>query len=403
MLLDEGQNYPIFGKLTVDDMEANFKMLAKTLFGFEPLLAKELKNLGASNVREGNRMVTFEGDTGFLYKANLCLRTSLKVLKPIKRFKVFDEKQFYKEVYAIDWPSLFDAEKTFAFDATMYTELFKNSMFVSLKAKDALVDKFRASGLQRPNVDSQNADIRIHIHIQDSLCTLSLDSSGNSLHQRGYKKSVNIAPINEVLAAGLLLMSGWDGRTNFLDPMCGSGTFLIEAAMIACNIPCNINREHYAFMNWSDYNEELFQKIIESSLKKSREFHHKILGYDKAPSAVRKALENVEYANLLDYISIERKDFFRTQKPNQGPLHAVFNPPYGERLQIDVPTFYGKIGDTLKQGYPGTNAWFITSNLEALKFVGLRPSRKIKVFNGKLESRLVNYQMYEGSKKAKKA
>ena len=383
-------------------MADNFKMLAKTLFGFEPLLAKELRNLGAINVREGNRMVTFEGDTGFMYKANLNLRTALKIFKPIKKFKVFNEKQFYKELFAINWPSLFDSEKTFAFDSTIYTEVFRNSMFVSLKAKDALVDKFRVSGLKRPNVDSQNADIRINIHIQDSLCTVSLDSSGNSLHQRGYKKAVNIAPINEVLAAGILLMSGWEGRTDFLDPMCGSGTFLIEAAMIACNVPCNINREDYAFMNWSDFDSMLFQKIIDSSLKRTREYHHKIIGYDKAPSAVRKAYDNVEYANLSDYITIERKDFFRTQKPVQGPLHMVFNPPYGERLNVDVPTFYGKIGDTLKLGYPGTNAWLITSNLEALKLVGLRPSRKIKVFNGKLESRLVNYQMYEGSKKTRK-
>jgi len=382
-------------------MVGNFKMLAKTLYGFEPLLAKELRNLGAGNVREGNRMVTFEGDIGFMYKANLCLRTALKVFKPIHRFKLFNEKQLYKGLYSIDWPLIFGSEKTFAFDSTIHSDLFKNSMFVSLKAKDALVDKFRAEGLNRPNVDSRDADIRINIHIQETLCTVSLDSSGRSLHQRGYKKAVNIAPINEVLAAGLLLMSGWDGRTDFLDPMCGSGTFLIEAAMIACNIPANINREGYAFMDWNDFDEQLFQKIVESSLKRAREFHHKILGYDKAPSAVRKALENVEHANLLEYITVERKDFFRTEKPSQGPLHMVFNPPYGERLNVEMETFYGKIGDTLKQGYPGTNAWFITSNLEALKFVGLRPSRKIKVFNGKLESRLVNYEMYEGSKKNK--
>lgn len=376
-------------------------MLAKTLYGFEPLLARELRNLGASNVREGNRMVTFEGDTGFMYKANLGLRTALKIFKPIKQFKVFNEKQFYRELYHIDWPSLFDTNRTFAFDSTIHTDIFKNSMFVSLKAKDALVDRFRADGHKRPNVDSQNAEIRINIHVQETLCTVSLDSSGNSLHQRGYKKSVNIAPINEVLAAGLLLLSGWEGRTDFMDPMCGSGTFLIEAAMMACNIPANINREHYAFMNWNDFDGELYQKIVESSLKRTREFHHRIIGYDKAPSAVRKTIENVEHANLEEYITVERKDFFRTEKVTQGPLQIVFNPPYGERLNIDMPTFYGKIGDTLKQGYPGTNAWFITSNLEALKFVGLKPSRKIKVFNAKLESRLVRYEMYEGSRKGK--
>ena len=382
-------------------MGDNFRMLAKTLYGFEPLLAKELRNLGAGKVKEGNRMVTFEGDLGFLYKANLSLRTALKVFKPIKRFKVFNEKQLYQELFAINWPSIFDADCTFAFDTTLHSEVFKNSMFVSLKAKDALVDKFRAHSGKRPNVDSRNAQVRINIHIQDTLCTVSLDSSGNSLHQRGYKKEVNIAPINEVLAAGLLLQSGWEGNSSFLDPMCGSGTILIEAAMIACNIPANINRSHYAFMHWNDFDADLFDKIVTSSLNRTREFEHTIVGFDKAPSAVRKATENVAHAKLEEYITVERNDFFRTQKQTAGPLHMVFNPPYGERLSIDMPTFYGKIGDTLKNGYPGSKVWFITSNLESLKYVGLRPSRKIKVYNGKLESRLVHYEMYEGSKKQK--
>ena len=382
-------------------MAGNFKMMAKTLYGFEPILAKELRDLGAGHVEEGVRNVTFEGDTGFLYKANLCLRTALKVYKPIKTFKVFNEKDLYNHIYDLDWPSLFDVEKTFAIDSIVTSDVFNNSMFVSLKAKDAIVDKFRNVVRQRPNVSTQDPDVRINIHIFKNTCTVSLDSSGNSLHQRGYRILTNIAPINEVLAAGLLLMSGWDGQTNFLDPMCGSGTFLIEAAMIACNIPANINRESYAFMHWKDYEPELHQKIVEASLKKTREFHYKILGYDKAPSAVRKSQENVENANLSEYITVERKDFFYTEKPMDGPLHMVFNPPYGERLPIDVDEFYAKIGDTLKQSYPGTKAWMITSNLEALKHVGLRPSQKIKAFNGKLEAKFVQYEIYEGSRKAK--
>ncbi|UII80250.1 class I SAM-dependent RNA methyltransferase [Flagellimonas sp. CMM7] len=382
-------------------MAENFRMLAKTLYGFEPILAKELRNLGAGNVEEGVRNVSFDGDIGFLYKANLCLRTALKIMKPIERFKVFNEKELYDSVYAIDWQDYFDHDKTFAIDTTMNSEVFNNSMYVSQKAKDALVDKFRAVKRQRPNVNTHDPDIRVNIHLYKNTCTISLDSSGNSLHQRGYRIATNIAPINEVLAAGLLLLSGWDGQLDFLDPMCGSGTFLIEAGMIACNIPANINRESYAFMQWNDYDAELHEKIETASLNKTREFHHKIIGYDKAPSATRKAQENVDNANLSEYITIERKDFFRTEKPLDARLHMVFNPPYGERLQIDVEDFYGKIGDTLKQHYPGTNAWLITSNLEALKYVGLRPSRKIKAFNGKLESRLVKYEMYEGSKKAK--
>lgn len=382
-------------------MEQNFKMLAKTFYGFEPILAKELRNLGASNVREGVRNVSFEGDTGFMYKANMSLRTALKVLKPIKSFKVFNEKQLYRELYQIDWTTIFDSAMSFSFDTVMNSDVFNNSLYVSQRAKDALVDKFRDIERQRPSVNTREPDIRINIHIYNNECTVSLDSSGASLHQRGYRISTNIAPINEVLAAGLLLLSGWDGRTDFFDPMCGSGTFLIEAAMIACNIPANINRDSFSFQNWLDYDEELFKKIVNSRLNQTREFHHKILGFDKAPSAVRKAQENVENANLNEYIAIERKDFFKVLKPFENTLHMVFNPPYGERLNIDVNEFYSKIGDTLKQEYTGTNAWFITSNLEALKHVGLKPSKKIKAFNGKLESRFVKYELYEGSKKGK--
>ena len=382
-------------------MGNNFKMVAKTMFGFEEILAKELRNLGAVNVLEGVRMVSFEGDTGFMYKANLCLRTAIKILKPIHSFYVKDETDLYKKIYAMDWSKYLNPEITFAIDATVNSENFTHSLYVSQKTKDAIVDKFRNTVGKRPNVDIKFPELRINIHIQMNQCNVSLDTSGRSLHQRGYRTATNIAPINEVLAAGLLLLSGWDGQSHFLDPMCGSGTFLTEAAMIACNRPANINRKEFAFEKWQDFDSELYEKIIESSLNKTREFHYKITGYDKAPSAVQKAIDNVENANLSEYISVERKNFFESEKFTENHLHIVFNPPYGERLNIEMEEFYGNIGDTLKQNYPGTDAWFITSNLEALKFVGLRPSRKIKVFNSHLESRLVKYVMYKGSKKAK--
>ncbi|WP_297702674.1 THUMP domain-containing protein [uncultured Eudoraea sp.] len=382
-------------------MGNNFKMVAKTMFGFEEILARELRNLGAVNVNEGVRMVSFEGDTGFMYKANLCLRTAIKVLKPIHSFYVKDETDLYKKIYAMDWSKYLNTERTFAIDATVNSENFTHSLYVSQKTKDAIVDKFRDTVGKRPNVDIKFPELRINIHIQMNQCNVSLDTSGRSLHQRGYRTATNIAPINEVLAAGLLLLSGWDGQCQFLDPMCGSGTFLTEAAMIACNIPANINRKEFAFEKWQDFDSELYEKIVESSLNKTREFHYKITGYDKAPSAVQKAIDNVENANLSEYISVERKNFFESEKFTENHLHIVFNPPYGERLDIEMEEFYGNIGDTLKQNYPGTDAWFITSNLEALKFVGLRPSRKIKVFNSQLESRLVKYVMYKGSKKAK--
>ena len=382
-------------------MGYNFSMVAKTMFGFEEILAKELRNLGAVNVVEGVRMVSFEGDTGFMYKANLCLRTAIKILKPIHSFYVKDETDLYKKIFAMDWSKYLNPEITFAIDATVNSENFTHSLYVSQKTKDAIVDKFRNTVGKRPNVDVKFPDLRINIHIQLNRCNVSLDTSGRSLHQRGYRTATNIAPINEVLAAGLLLLSGWDGQSHFLDPMCGSGTFLTEAAMIACNIPANINRKGFAFEKWHDFDSELYDKIVESSLNKTREFHYKITGYDKAPSAVQKAKDNAANANLSEYITVERKNFFESEKISENQLHMVFNPPYGERLNIEMEELYGKIGDTLKQNYPGTDAWFITSNLEALKFVGLRPSRKIKVFNSHLESRLVKYIMYEGSKKAK--
>jgi putative N6-adenine-specific DNA methylase len=382
-------------------MDNNFKMVAKTMFGFEEILAKELRKLGAMNIEQGVRSVSFEGDTGFMYKANLCLRTAIKIVKPIHSFNVLNEEDLYKKIYAFDWSQYLSPQTTFAIDTTINSENFTHSLYVSQKVKDAIVDKFRDTDGERPNVDIKFPDIRINIHIQKDHCNVALDTSGRSLHQRGYKTATNIAPINEVLAAGILLFSGWDGQSDFLDPMCGSGTLLIEAAMIACNIPVNINRKEFAFEKWEDYDEELFDKIVDSCLSKTREFHFKIAGYDKAPSAIRKAQDNIENANLSEYIKVGQFNFFETEKSMESHLHIVFNPPYGERLNIEMEEFYKNIGDTLKQHYPGTDAWLITSNLEALKFVGLRPSRKIKVFNSHLESRFVKYNIYSGSKKAK--
>ncbi len=382
-------------------MEKNFKMVAKTFFGFEEILAKEVQLLGGQDVQIGTRAVTFFGDKGFMYKANLSLRTALKILKPIKWFKVFNEKSLYDGILSIDWSQFMNEKQSFVVDVTLYSEAFNNSQFVALKTKDAIVDQFREKTGVRPNIDKDFPDLRIHIHLDRDQCTVSLDTSGESLHQRGYRSATNLAPINEVLAAGMLILSGWEGTSHFLDPMCGSGTLVAEAAMIACNIPANINRKEFAFEKWNDWDNDLFDQIIDSLMKKTREFHYTIKGYDKAPSAVRKAQDNIQNANLDDYVSIEQADFFQTEKQTEGPLHMVFNPPYGERLDIDMERFYREIGDTFKQGYPNTHAWFITANLEALKFVGLKPSRKIKLFNGKLEARLLKYDIYEGSKRMK--
>nr|WP_148264609.1 THUMP domain-containing protein [Christiangramia forsetii] len=383
-------------------MMDNYRMIAKTLYGFESILAKELLDLGALDIKEGNRMVSFAGDKGFMYKANLCLRTAIKILKPYESFRVNSEQELYDNIKKLPWEKFLADDGSLAIDSAVHSEIFTHSQYVALKSKDAIVDRFREKFGKRPDVDLDFPDLRINIHIENNFCNVSFDSSGDSLHKRGYRTATNIAPINEVLAAGMLLMSGWDGQCDFLDPMCGSGTIPIEAAMIACNIPPNLNRKEFAFEKWNDWDEDLYEKIEESAMKKVRDFHFKIKGYDKAPSAIMKAKDNVKNANLSDFIDIEQRSFFESEKQKEGYLHMLFNPPYGERLEIDIEDFYGKIGDTLKQNYPGTHAWFIATNFEAIKSVGLRASRKIKLYNGPLEARLLKYVLYEGSKKKSK-
>jgi putative N6-adenine-specific DNA methylase len=378
-------------------------MVATTMFGLEEVLATELTNLGAQDVKVGVRSVSFVGDKGFMYKANIALRTAIRILKPIKRFKVSDEDDLYKKIQQIEWERYMTVDSTFAIGAVVNSKNFTtNSHYISLKSKDAIADYFRHKYHKRPNVDVKHPDLKIHVHIQKDLCSISLDSSGDSLHKRGYRNLTNIAPINEVLAAGLVLLSGYSGDCNFIDPMCGSGTILIEAAMIANNIPANINRKEFGFENWEDYDEDLFFKIQDVLLKKITNSHFKIMGFDKAPSAVRKAKENIENANLSEFIGVHHINFFNSAKEVFGKTTILFNPPYGERLDIDINLFYKNIGDTLKSGYPDSTVWFITSNKEAIKHVGLRTSKRIPLKNGDLDCVYVRYDIYEGSRKAKK-
>ena len=383
-------------------MEDNFKMLAKTFYGMEELLAEELKNLGAQDIEKGNRIVYFVGDKGFMYKANMSLRTALKILKPIHTARVTNEHELYNMVYDFPWEEYLSHENSLAIDSVVFGDNFTHSLYVSQKAKDAIVDRFRENTGERPDVNLDHPDVRINIHIDLDQCTISLDSSGSSLHHRGYRTATNIAPLNEVLAAGIILLSGWDQTVDFLDPMCGSGTILIEAAMMACNIPANINRKEFAFEKWNDWDEELFYKIEEAQISKIRGLAGSISGFDKAPSAIEKARENIKNANLEEFITIEKNNFLYADKETDRPLHLLSNPPYGERLEGDMNQFYSEIGDTLKQKYQDTQAWMISANMEALKHVGLRPSRKIKLFNGKLETRLSLYSIYKGTKKTHK-
>lgn len=378
----------------------NLQIQIKTFFGLEEILAEEIKKLGGRNVEVKNRAVNCEGDLGFLYKINYSARTALKILVPITEFKAFSEQKFYERLYRFDWSEFLDVNQTFAIDATVHSERFTHSQFMTLKMKDAIVDYFQDKFRKRPNIDTRNPDIKFHLHIDRELVTISLDSSGEPLFKRGYRKEAGEAPINEVLASGMLQIAGWDGKGNFLDPMCGSGTLLIEAGMIAMDLPAQIFRKGFAFQNWKNYDDELFKKIKEFRINRVKEFTGKIVGYDVDPKMLSIAKTNVASAEMEDIIEIQKQDFFESKK-EVFPLLMVFNPPYDERISINQEDFYKKIGDTFKQNYPNTLAWLISSDLEAVKKIGLRPSRKIKLFNGKLECRFLQYEMYEGSKKDK--
>ena len=379
------------------------EIVAKTFAGLEELLAQEIKEAGGVEIKSIKRGVKFEANEEVLYRCLLSLRTVLRLLVPVFKFKAHTEKDLYFKVKKLSWEEYIDLNQTFAIDCVANSKVFNHSKFVSLRVKDAICDRFRANNNdKRPDVNVRNPDVPINVHVNNLDVTILLDVSGFSLHQRGYRTSDHRAPLNEALAAGVLMLSGWDKKTDLYDPMCGSGSILIEAAMIACNIPPNLMRNEFGFEKWKDWDVDLYEKIEDSLLSKTKDFHYKISGFDKSPSAVKKAIENIKNANLEEFIKIKHEDFFKTQKGIDNELMIVFNPPYGERLDLDFKSFYKNIGNTFKHKYSGSTAWFITSNLEALKHVGLRPSRKIKLFNAKLESRFVKYDIYQGTRKIHK-
>ncbi|MBC8474549.1 MAG: class I SAM-dependent RNA methyltransferase [Cryomorphaceae bacterium] len=375
-------------------------MLAKTMFGLEEVLAEELRKLGAQNIKPMNRAVSFKGDKGFMYKANLNLRTALRILKPIAHFQAHDEKELYKKLCEIDWTAIFDLNATFATHATTHSEIFTHSKYASLVMKDAIADTFRKKFDKRPNVDPEMPDVSINLHIAKHTCTVSLDSSGDSLHKRGYKSDAVTAPMNEVLAAGLILLSDWNKISNFHDPMCGSGTILIEAALIAYNIPPNIFRERFGFEGWKDFDPKLWETIKEASLDKETNYYGKITGSDNFQKAVRISRTNIDNALMHDNIKVTNSDFFETEiAPG---TFVMFNPPYGERIDLGVNDFYEKVGTTLKHNYQGCTIWLISSDIENMKLIGLKPNHKIKVMNGELECSFRKFEVYEGSQKAQK-
>ena len=379
--------------------EKNFYMLAKTMYGLEEILADELKNLGAQNIKIQNRAVSFKGDTGFMYKANLNLRTCLRILKPIQTFQAHNEKELYKNILKIDWEKYLTTESTFATHATTNSEVFNHSKYASLLVKDGIADYFRNKYDKRPNVDAENPDLTINLHINKHTCTVSLDSSGESLHKRGYKLDTIIAPMNEVLASGLILLSGWNKKDNFHDPMCGSGTLLIEAAMIAYNIPANIFRNKFGFESWKDFDSELFEKIKDVSLDKEVDFKGTITGGDNFQKAIRISRKNIENALMFENIKVKNEDFFETSIKENS--FVIFNPPYGERIELGINEFYEKVGDSLKNNYKNCTVWIISSDLENMKMIGLKPTKKINLMNANLKCSFREFKIYVGSKKSK--
>lgn len=376
----------------------NFDIIATTQFGLEGVLAAELNELGANDIEILSRAVKFRGDLTLLYKCNLYLRTALKILKPIATFEALNEQDLYNKVKKIDWSEFLTTDQTFAIDGTTSGEVFTHSKFVALKSKDAIVDQFREIDGIRPSINVDDPDLQINIHISEVACSVSIDSTGLPLSKRGYRLEQIFAPISEVLAAGIILLSGWDKKSNFFDPMCGSGTFSIEAALIAQNIP-NGRLRHFAFEKWKDFDAALWDQIKIEAESKIRPFEGKIFASDIEKRAVEIAVQNSRRAGVEALISFKNSDFLSSILESD-PGIIVLNPPYGERLQSDdIVEFYKEIGTRLKHFYNGCDAWIISANLEALKFIGLKPSRKIKLYNGQLECKLNKYELYRGSKR----
>lgn len=371
--------------------------VATTLAGLEEVLAAEIKELGGENVRILRRAVAFNGGTSLLYKLNFSLRTAIRILLNIKTIRLSSESDLYNGVYQLPWQDYFKSGKTIAVKAAMNSSFFDNSHYVELKVKDAIVDKLRDKTGRRPDVNAREPDISIHVHLHNKMADISLDSSGIPLFKRGYRLDGYEAPLNEVLAAGMILMTGWKGDSDFMDPMCGSGTLAIEAAMIAKGIPPGVLRKSFAFQNWLDYDESLYHRVVEN-LMVSREFKHKVYASDISADALRAAGKNVREALLEDVIDLSRKDFFET-RPVSGDGMIVLNPPYGERIiQENINDFYEKIGNHLKSAYPGYKAWILSANHSAIRYIGLKPFRKISLLNGKLDCRYLGFDLFRGKR-----
>ena len=377
-------------------------MVAKTMAGLENVLAEELTAMGAQNVEVLYRAVGFEGDKELMYKANYCCRTALRILKPITSFVARNELMLYNNIFKIKWHEIFNINETFAIDAVVSGNYFNHSQYAALKVKDAIADEFREHFGARPSVDVENPHLRINVHIENEKVTLAFDSSGESLHKRGYRKIVDKAPMNEVLAAGLIKLTGWKCDSNFVDCMCGSGTIPIEAAMLAMGLPAGFFRKKWGFMTWHDFDPELWQRVMREAGAEMEEFDYEILASDRSAKAVEIAKANIENAHLQYDIKLSKQDMFEMVPPEGGGI-MIINPPYGERLEEkDIINLYKGIGDALKQHFKGFEAWIISSNKDVMKLIGLKPSKKIDIYNGPLECKFEKFEIFEGSYKDKK-
>ena len=377
--------------------------IVKTIAGLEQVLAAEIEELGGANVQVLTRAVSFEGDKRMLYKANYCLRTAQRILMPIFTFQMADEDDLYNQITAYPWENFLTLQKTLAVDAVSSDSELTHTHYIAQRTKDAIVDRFRllCNG-RRPSVDTENPHVRINIHIRGSICDVSVDSSGASLHKRGYRVSNAEAPLSEVLAAGLIMLSGWKHDCNFIDPMCGSGTLVIEAAMIANNFPAGMYRKEFGFMHWPDFDQELWNEVTKEAMDKQTEFDFQILGSDISPKNLASAKANVKSARLHKDITLSVSPFSALQPPPGEPGIILINPPYGERIRLnDIIGLYKSIGNTLKQEFAGCHAWVISSDQRALSMIGLRPTAKLPIFNGPLECRFEHFDLYKGSKRGR--
>lgn len=374
-------------------------MLAKTFKGLEEVLAQELIELGANDVLIERRAVSFSGDKALLYRANFALRTAIRILVPIATFKAKDTDALYKQVKALDWGRYMTAETTFVVDATVYSESFRNSRFVTYRTKDAIADYWTEKADKRPNVSTQEPDLMINVHVSNEQVTLSLDSSGESLHKRGYRVATTEAPISEVLAAGMLLMAGWRGQSDFYDPMCGSGTLLIEAALIARNIAPGVFRKSFAFEKWKDFDADLWNEIYNDD-SQEREFTHRIYGSDASFYAIQQAGKNIKSAGVQKDIELKQIRIEELKELQASGALVMINPPYGERLKSnkEMEDLYGAIGSTLKHQFTGASAWIISSNAAAMKCIGLKPSKKYHLLNGELDCQFNRYDLFAGKR-----